>query len=65
LGTFSDYISGLTLIPGSGGQFEFTIDGDLAFSKKGTGRYPELQELKDLVRDRLEHPPARAHAAKS
>ena len=62
LHTFADYIVGLTLIPGSGGQFEVVIDGETAYSKKATGRYPEIQELKETVRDRLEAPPARPHA---
>jgi selenoprotein W-related protein len=55
----------LTLIPGSGGQFEVVIDGKTAYSKKATGRYPEIQELKEAVRDRLEAPPARPHAERS
>lgn len=29
------------LIPSGGGVFEVTVDGDLAFSKKKLGRFPE------------------------
>jgi selenoprotein W-related protein len=39
----------LTLIPGSGGQFEVVVNDELLFSKKQAGRYPELSELKDAI----------------
>jgi len=44
----SDYkqgIAGLTLVPGSGGCFEVSIDGALVFSKLREGRYPEYVEI--------------------
>lgn len=53
LTAFEDYIQSLELIPGGGGDFEFTIDGELAYSKRETGRYPELSELKEAVAKRL------------
>jgi len=62
LHTFADYLEGLTLIPGSGGQFEVAIDGRLAYSKKGMGRFPELGELKEALRQALDSPPPRPHA---
>ena len=34
-----------TLIKGSGGQFEVTLDGKLIFSKKQLGRFPETSEI--------------------
>jgi selT/selW/selH-like putative selenoprotein len=37
------------LVKGSGGVFEITVDGRLAFSKKQTGRFPTDQELDALV----------------
>lgn len=49
LSTFADHISGLTLVPGSGGQFEVTANGTQIFSKKAKGRYPELSELKEAI----------------
>jgi selT/selW/selH-like putative selenoprotein len=33
------------LVPGTGGVFEITVDGRLAFSKKATGRFPTDQEI--------------------
>ncbi len=38
-----------TLIQGSGGVFEIVVDGWLAFSKKQLGRFPETQEVLDLI----------------
>jgi selT/selW/selH-like putative selenoprotein len=35
----------LKLIPGSGGAFEFVVDGKLVFSKKKTGRFPNYEEI--------------------
>jgi selenoprotein W-related protein len=33
------------LIEGGGGVFEVTVDGDLVFSKKKLGRFPEDDEV--------------------
>lgn len=35
----------IELIEGSGGIFEVAKDGQLIFSKKQTGRFPELDEI--------------------
>ena len=37
------------LVKSSGGVFEITVDGRLAFSKKQTGRFPTDQELDSLA----------------
>ncbi len=34
-----------TLVPGSGGEFEITVNGRLVFSKKQLGRFPDTEEL--------------------
>jgi len=38
-----------TLVKGSGGQLEVVLDGQLIFSKKKTGRWPELSELLEMI----------------
>ena len=38
-----------TLIKGSGGQFEVMLDGQLIFSKKQLGRFPENQEILEKI----------------
>ncbi len=34
-----------TLTPGSGGVFEVTVNGQLVFSKKQEGRFPDTEEV--------------------
>lgn len=41
-------------MPGSGGQFELRVNGDLVFSKKELGRFPEMHELKEAINPYLE-----------
>ena len=53
LTTFEQELSELTLKPGSGGVFEVWANGDLVWSRKEKGRFPEITELKQLVRDRV------------
>jgi selenoprotein W-related protein len=38
------------LLPSSGGVFEVVADGDLVYSKKSLGRFPEEGEVADLIR---------------
>jgi len=49
--TFEDELGGVTLIPGTGGIFEVTVAGKIAWSRKDEGRFPELKELKQRIRD--------------
>ncbi len=42
------------LIPSSGGVFEVTIDGELVFSKKQLGRHAEVDEIRELIKARLQ-----------
>ena len=34
-----------TIVPGSGGEFEITLDGRLIFSKRQEGRFPDPEEV--------------------
>jgi len=51
LTTFEEEISELTLKPGTGGIFEIRANGELVWSRKEQGRFPEITELKQSVRD--------------
>ena len=51
LSTFEDEVDGLSLLPGTGGIFEITVNGQLIWSRKEMGGFPEIAELKKLVRD--------------
>lgn len=53
LTTFEAEVGEVALKPGSGGVFEVRVDGDTVWSRKARGRFPELAELKQLVRDRI------------
>ena len=39
----------VTLIKGSGGQFEVSLDGTLIFSKKKEGRFPQASEVLEQI----------------
>jgi selenoprotein W-related protein len=53
LTTFEQEIAGVTLAPGTGGVFDIEIDAQLIWSRKEAGRFPDIKELKQLVRDRV------------
>lgn len=51
--TFEDELGGVTLVPGRGGVFEVRLDGETLWSRAGEGRFPDLRELKQRLRDRI------------
>ena len=52
LTTFADELGSVTLVPDTtGGVFEVRVDDKLVWSRKDQGRFPEIKELKQLVRD--------------
>lgn len=52
LGTFTEDIHGVLLQPSeTGGSYIIRINGDIVFDRKEKGRFPEIRELKQLVRD--------------
>lgn len=53
LSTFNDEIEALTLKPATGGQFDVYAKGELVWSRKQEGRFPEITELKQRVRDQV------------
>ncbi|HWL63306.1 MAG TPA: SelT/SelW/SelH family protein [Steroidobacteraceae bacterium] len=57
LSTFDGDIESLTLKPGTGGVFDVRLGDELLWSRKAQGRFPEITELKQLLRDRID--PAR------
>ncbi len=53
LSTFEGDLEEVALIPGSGGIFEVRVGTEVVWSRKDRGRFPEIKELKQLVRDRV------------
>ncbi|WP_316799572.1 SelT/SelW/SelH family protein [Pedobacter frigidisoli] len=54
LTTFTDEIKGVTLIPSEiGGTFVVTSGERIIFDRKTAKRFPEIKELKQLVRDEV------------
>jgi len=56
LTTFEDDLQGITLVPSQvSGRYTISIDNAVLFDRKREGRFPEIKELKQLVRD-VVHP---------
>lgn len=53
LSTFQNEIAELALKPGTGGIFEVHANGVLVWSRKTEGRFPDIAELKQRVRDQV------------
>ena len=51
LSTFEAEIGEVALVPGKGGVFEVRANGQLVWSRAERKRFPEIKELKQLVRD--------------
>lgn len=64
LTTFSEEITELSLIPGSGGVFEVHVNEKPVWSRKSEGRFPEISELKQRVRDHVAPEKNLGHADK-
>ena len=53
LTTFGHVLGEVALVPGTGGIFEIRVDDRPLWSRRERGRFPELKELKQLLRDRI------------
>lgn len=53
LTTFAAELGEVALVPGGSGIFEVWLNNELIWSRKEQGRFPELKELKQRVRDRI------------
>ena len=57
LSTFGTELREVALVPGTGGIFQITLDGDLIWDRKRDGGFPGPKDLKQRVRDLID--PAR------
>ena len=53
LTTFEEEVNELSLLPGTGGIFEIIANGRVIWSRKEMGRFPEIIELKQCVRNAI------------
>jgi len=54
LSTFESELAEVAIVPGSeAGVFVVRLDDEVIFDRKTEGRFPELRELKQQVRDRV------------
>jgi len=66
LSTFTDDLHGILLVPSeTGGAYIINIDGVTVFDRKEQGRFPEVKELKQLVRDVVSPDKSLGHSDKT
>lgn len=51
--TFEDELGAVTLLPGTGGVFEVRVGSAVLWSRAAEGRFPELKQLKQRLRDQI------------
>ena len=51
--TFQEELTSIALVQGTGGIYDIYLNDVLLFSRKQESRFPEIKELKQLVRDRI------------
>ena len=65
LTTFAEVIGSVTLTPDTtGGVFEVRVDGEMIWSRAQRSRFPEITEIKQIVRDRIAPGRSLGHADK-
>jgi selenoprotein W-related protein len=62
LTTFEAEIGEVALVPGSGGIFEVRAEGQVVWSRHERKRFPEIKELKQVVRDAVAPDKSLGHA---
>ena len=65
LTTFEKEIGEVALVPGEGGIFEIRAGEQLIWSRAAEGRFPEIKELKQRVRDAIAPEKGLGHADNS
>src|SRR6188472_3838841 len=53
LTTFAEELGAVALVPGTGGVFEIRVNGELVWSRAERQSFPEIKELKQIIRDRI------------
>ena len=53
LTTFAEEVGEVALIPGTGGIFQIHCNGTLVWDRKSMNGFPDIKQLKQLVRDQI------------
>ena len=53
LSTFSTELGEVALVPGAGGVFDIRVGDELVWSRAKSQSFPDIKQLKQLVRDRI------------
>jgi selenoprotein W-related protein len=65
LTTFTEDVKGVLLQPAEvSGRYTIYIDEEKIFDRKEQGRFPEIKELKQLVRDKINPEKSLGHSDK-
>ena len=65
LTTFADDLYGVTLQPSeTGGHYSIRINEEIVFDRKEWSRFPEIKEIKQLVRDKVSPEKSLGHSDK-
>jgi selenoprotein W-related protein len=65
LTTFTDELQSVNLQPSAiAGTYKISIGEDVIFDRKREGRFPEIKELKQLVRDKVAPEKSLGHSDK-
>lgn len=65
LTTFTEDLKGVTLQPAEvSGRYCIYINGEKIFDRKEQGRFPEIKELKQLIRDKVNPDKSLGHSDK-
>src|SRR5258707_941444 len=54
LSTFSEELGEVALVPSTGGAFQIEINGLVVWERKKDGGFPNVKQLKQIVRDRVD-----------
>ena len=65
LTTFADELYGVTLQPSeTGGHYSIRVDSEIIFDRKEWGGFPEIKEIKQLVRNKVSPGKSLGHSDK-
>ena len=65
LTTFTEDVEAVSLKPAEvSGTFTIDINGEILFDRRERGRFPEIKELKQLIRDKINPEKSLGHSDK-